>query len=162
MKRIQEGDKIPQFILPDQNGKIFDVSEYTGRQKLVLFFYPLDNSIGCTKEACYFRDLSKDFSEVGAAVAGISSQSVDSHKDFAKKNHLTYPVLSDVAGKVRKQFGVPSQLFGLLPGRVTYVADMSGKIVHIFNSQSAVMKHVDEALEACRQLDKSHSTGSAS
>ena len=159
MEKIKIGDNIPYFILKDQNGNDFDISALIGRKKLVIFFYPQDGSLNCTKEACYFRDLSELFEEMGAAVIGISSQSVESHKEFAETNKLNYTLLSDPDNVVRKVFGVPVWLFGLIPGRVTYIADKTGKVVHIFNSQTDVQRHADEALKICLILKKSDSPG---
>lgn len=154
MKQLAIGDKLPEFSLPDQNGKIFNVGDLIGKKKLVIFFYPKDGSLSCTREACYFRDLNDVFEENDAAVIGISGQSVESHKEFAEDNNLNYIILSDSQNVVRKLFGVPSQLFGLIPGRVTYVADKTGKIVYIFNSQTEVQRHADEALKIILLLKK--------
>jgi thioredoxin-dependent peroxiredoxin len=152
MNPIKTGDKIPDFSLADQDGNLLKISDYFGKKKLVIFFYPQDGSLNCTKEACYFRDLSDIFDEADAVVIGISSQSVESHKDFAEKNHLRYTLLSDNKNAVRKLFGVPGKVFGLIPGRVTYVADRSGKVVYIFDSQTETQRHVDEALKICLLL----------
>ena len=154
MKKIQIGDTIPSFALKDQNGNEFDISSLLGRKKLVIFFYPQDGSLNCTREACYFRDLSDVFEEADATVIGISSQSVESHKEFAEKNRLKYTLLSDDRNIVRKLFGVPGRVFGFIPGRVTYVADRSGKVVYIFDSQTETQRHADEALKICLILKK--------
>jgi peroxiredoxin Q/BCP len=154
MKKIQIGDMIPAFSLKDQDGNDFDISSFLGRKKLVIFFYPQDGSLNCTREACYFRDLSDVFDEADAVIIGISSQSVESHKEFAEKNSLKYTLLSDKGNVVRKLFGVPGKVFGLIPGRVTYVADRSGKVVYIFDSQTEVQRHADEALKICLLLKK--------
>jgi len=153
MKQLKINDHIPSFQLHDQDGNLFNSPDYTGKRKMVIFFYPKDDSPGCTKEACYFRDLYEVFKEADAVVIGISGQSVESHKKFALKHRLTYTLLSDMGNKVRRAFGVPSDLFGLLPGRVTYVADRQGRIVHIFNSQTQTEKHVDEALKILKELN---------
>jgi peroxiredoxin Q/BCP len=145
---------VPSFSLPDQNGNIFDISTFLGKKKMVIFFYPRDGSLNCTREACYFRDLSDVFNEADAVVIGISAQSAESHKEFAQKNRLNYTLLSDTGNTVRKLFGVPSRVLGLIPGRVTYVADRSGKVVYIFESQSEVQRHVDEALKIVLLLKK--------
>ena len=154
MNKIKIGDKIPSFTLKDQNANDFDISSLLGRKKLVIFFYPKDGSLSCTREACYFRDLSDVFEEADAVVIGISSQSVESHKEFADKNQLRYTLLSDGEEKVRKLFGVTGRVFGLIPGRVTYVADRSGKVVYIFDSQTEIQRHADEALKICLLLRK--------
>lgn len=157
MKSIKIGDIIPPFSLPDQNGNLFDISIYLGKRKLVIFFYPQDGSLNCTKEACYFRDMSEVFEEAGAVIVGISGQSVESHKNFSEKNRLNYTILSDTENFVRKLFGVPTRIFGFIPGRVTYVADKSGKVVYIFDSQTETQRHVDEALKICLVLKKTDS-----
>ena len=148
------GDKIPEFALPDQNGETFDVTDYLGKKKLVIFFYPKDGSLNCTREACYFRDIRDLFEEAGAEVIGISEQSVESHYDFARSNNLNYRILSDTNNYVRKLFGVPSKAFGLIPGRVTYVVNLKGEIVNIFDSQTKTQMHVDEALRIVLVLKK--------
>jgi thioredoxin-dependent peroxiredoxin len=154
MKPIQIGDMIPEFSLQNQDGNMFDISTVLGKKKLVVFFYPQDGSLNCTREACYFRDLSDVFDEAGAIVIGISSQSVESHKEFAEINRLKYTLLSDTGNIVRKLFGVPSKVFGLIPGRVTYIADRTGKVVYIFDSQTETQRHADEALKICVLLKR--------
>ena len=152
MKKLEIGDKLPVFSLQDQNGQLFDSRSLLGKKNLVLFFYPKDDTPGCTKEACSFRDQFEVFKDVNAEVIGISGQSVESHKKFAEKHRLTYPLLTDTGNKLRKQFGVPTNLFGLLPGRVTYITNKEGEIIHIFNSQMQAEKHVDEALRLLKSL----------
>ena len=154
MNKVHIGDKIPSFTLKDQNGNDFDISSLLGRKKLVIFFYPQDGSLNCTREACYFRDLSDVFEEADAIVIGISSQSVESHKEFAETNRFKYTLLSDNKNIIRKLFGVPGRVFGLVPGRVTYVADRSGKVVYIFDSQTETQRHADEALRICLLLKR--------
>jgi peroxiredoxin Q/BCP len=154
MKPIKIGDYIPDFTLKDQDGNLVKISNYLGKKKLVIFFYPQDGSLNCTREACYFRDLSDVFEEADAIVIGISGQSVESHKEFAEKNRLKFTLLSDNENKVRKLFGVPGRIFGLLPGRVTYVVDRSGKVVYVFESQTETQRHVDEALKICLLLKR--------
>jgi peroxiredoxin Q/BCP len=154
MKPIKVGDIIPPFSLPDQDENLFDISIYLGKKKLVIFFYPQDGSLNCTREACYFRDLSEVFDEADAVLIGISGQSVESHKEFAERNRLKYTLLSDSENTVRKLFGVPGKFFGFVPGRVTYVADRSGKVVYVFDSQTQTQRHADEALKICLLLKR--------
>ena len=154
MRPVRIGDMIPDFSLRDQNGNLFDIATVRGIKKIVIFFYPMDGSLNCTREACYFRDLTDVFDEAGAVIVGISEQSVKSHQEFAQKNRLTYLILSDEGNKVRRLFGVPSKALGFIPGRVTYVSDKSGKVVYIFNSQTDVRAHVDEALKICLILKR--------
>jgi thioredoxin-dependent peroxiredoxin len=145
------GDPAPDFDLLDQDGQRFRLSELRGRKNAVVYFYPKDDTPGCTKESCTFRDRYEDFAEAGAEVIGISSDAVDSHKAFAAKHRLPFRLLADVDGQVRAAFRVPRS-GGLLPGRVTYVIDRQGVIRHAFSSQLAVTRHVDEALETLRAL----------
>ncbi len=153
MNEIKVGSTIPAFTLPDQNGKLFNINSVLGKKNMVIYFYPKDDSPGCTAQACAFRDQFEVFSEADAVIIGISSQSVKSHKAFAEKHRLSFTLLSDEGSKIRKQFGVPTNLLGLLPGRVTYVADKSGKVIYTFNSQLQTEKHVDEALRILKKLE---------
>ena len=151
MPEIKVGDRVPRFKLPNQDGKIIDIGKFTGKP-LVIYFYPKDDTPGCTKEACTFRDNYHLFVQAGATVFGISGDTVSSHKKFKAKYRLPFDLLSDVDNKVRKMFGVPSDLFGLIPGRVTYVIDRKGVIRLIFNSQLNAAKHVEKALEIIKKL----------
>ena len=150
---IKIGDNIPAIVLKDQNGDLFDLKAETAGKSVVLFFYPKDDSPGCTAQACSFRDQFQDFADANAVVIGISGQSVESHKKFAEKHRLTYTLLSDEGNKIRKQFGVPTNFFGLLPGRVTYIIDKTGKVVYIFNSQTQVNQHVEKTLSILKDLN---------
>ncbi len=152
MNEIKIGSSIPAFILPDQNGNLFDISSVLGKKNLVIYFYPKDDSPGCTAQACSFRDQYEVFKEADALIIGISGQSVESHKEFAEKHRLTFTLLSDEGNKIRKQFGVPTNLLGFLPGRVTYIADKTGKVIYLFNSQMQSTKHVDEALRILKKM----------
>jgi peroxiredoxin Q/BCP len=151
MNEIKIGSPIPSFTLPDQNGELFDINTVLGKKNLVIYFYPKDDTPGCTAQACSFRDQFEVFTEADAVIIGISGQSVESHKEFALKHRLTFTLLSDEGNNIRKQFGVPTNFLGLLPGRVTYVADKTGKVIYIFNSQTQATKHVDEALRILKQ-----------
>jgi len=151
MNKIKIGSSIPTFSLPDQNGNLFDINSVVGKKNLVIYFYPKDDTPGCTKEACSFRDQFEVFTNADAVIIGISGQSVESHKKFAEKYRLRFTLLSDDENKIRKRFGVPTNFLGLLPGRVTYVADKTGKVIYIFNSQTQASKHVDEALRILKE-----------
>lgn len=146
------GDLCPHFELTDQRGKLFNSSDWIGKKKLVIFFYPKDETPGCTKEACTFRDRHEEFLEFDCQVIGISSDSVDSHKQFATKYNFNFVLLADTDKKIRKLFGVPGSLFGLLPGRVTYIIDLNGKIRGIHNSQLNPVSHIEEALDFIKQM----------
>ncbi len=146
------GDLCPHFELIDQHGKSFNSSDWIGKKKLVIFFYPKDETPGCTKEACTFRDRHEEFLEFDCQVIGISSDSVNSHKQFATKHNFNFVLLADTDKKIRKLFGVPGNLFGLLPGRVTYIIDLNGKIRGIHNSQLNPVSHIEEALDLIKQM----------
>ncbi|MHC1703819.1 MAG: peroxiredoxin [Tenuifilaceae bacterium] len=152
MKKIEVGTNVPSFSLKDQNGNQFDINSVLGKKNLVIYFYPKDDSPGCTKEACYFRDQFEVFNDADALIIGISGQSVESHKKFAEKYRLSYTLLSDEGNKIRNLFGVPTNFFGLLPGRVTYIVDKTGKVIYIFDSQIQATQHVDEALKILKEL----------
>ncbi|HEX4207559.1 MAG TPA: peroxiredoxin [Ktedonobacteraceae bacterium] len=144
-KKVQVGDAAPDFALPRQGGDIVALHDFVGKSSVVLYFYPKDNTPGCTSEACAFRDSYEIFKEQGAEVIGISSDSAKSHQQFAQQYRLPFILLSDENGAVRKRYGVPTTL-GLLPGRVTYVIDQQGIVRHIFSSQFTPDKHITEAL----------------
>lgn len=155
MSELRVGDKITPFTLPDQDGKPFRSEDALAKGPLVLFFYPKDGSPGCTVEACSFRDASGEFLEAGATVVGVSSDDSASHRRFADKHNLPYSLLADEGGALRKQFGVPKSMLGLLDGRVTYVIDPSGVLRHKFDAMVRVNKHVEEALATVRSLKSS-------
>jgi peroxiredoxin Q/BCP len=142
---LSVGSKAPEFTLNDQDGKPVSLADFRGQKSVVVYFYPKDDTPGCTAEACSFRDQFTEFSDAGAEVIGISSDSEASHKKFADKHKLPFTLLSDRGGKVRTAFGVPAT-FGLLPGRVTFVIDKEGVVRHAFNSQINATKHVAESL----------------
>ena len=146
------GDKAPDFELTNQLGSKIRLSDLIMSRNVVLFFYPKDDSPGCTREACAFRDSYEVFKEAGAEVVGISSDSEDSHQHFADKHNLPYTLLSDKGGTVRKLYGVPKTL-GILPGRVTYIIDKQGVVCHIFNSQLNFERHIEEALSILKSTD---------
>jgi thioredoxin-dependent peroxiredoxin len=149
---VKVGDHAPDFTLPSQMGDSVTLSEYFGKKNIVLYFYPKDETAGCTKEACAFRDSYTVFTELGAEVLGVSGQSVASHKSFATHYGLPFLLLADVGDKVRKLYGVPSTM-SIIPGRVTYIIDKRGVVRHIFNSQTQPEKHIQEATEALEKLN---------
>ncbi len=150
---VNVGDKAPDFTLPSQMGDNVTLSEFIGKKNIVLYFYPKDETPGCTAEACSFRDSYNELTSLGAEVLGVSGQSVESHKSFATHYGLPFILLSDEDKKVRKLYGVPSTI-GLLPGRVTYIIDKKGVVRHIFNSQTQTRQHVEEAKATLQELEK--------
>ncbi len=152
MEKLVIGSTLPSFELKDQHSELFSIKSVLGKKNLVIYFYPKDDSPGCTKQACSFRDQFAVFAAADAVVIGINAQSVKSHLEFAEKHRLNYTLLSDKDNKVRKLFGVPADLFGLIPGRVTYVINKKGKVVYLFNSQTQAEKHVDDALRILKEM----------
>lgn len=148
---LKIGDKIPNFKAKDSNGNDFDSQTLVGIKPLVIYFYPKDNTPGCTAQACGFRDQYEDFKDLGADVIGISSDSIASHQEFTKHYKLPFILLSDPDQKIRKLFGVHSRIFGLLPGRVTYIIDKNGVVQMIFDSMLAT-KHIAKALETIKKI----------
>ncbi|WP_398335854.1 peroxiredoxin [Vulcanococcus sp.] len=147
---LSSGDRAPQIALTDQNG-VERRSDQLAGKALVLFFYPKDDTPGCTMEACAFRDSYADLQALGAEVWGVSGDDAGSHQRFASRHNLPYPLLVDRGNQLRRAFGVPAVL-GLLPGRVTYVIDADGLIRHVFNNLLDGPAHRREALEALRRL----------
>jgi peroxiredoxin Q/BCP len=143
---LREGDSVPLFTLPDAKGNQFSIKELIGKKPFVIYFYPKNNTPGCTKEACDFRDKYEDFKNIGAEVVGISADSSKSHSNFQNKYQLPFILLSDKNNQVRKKFKIKNSLL-LLPGRETYVIDEKGKIIMVFNSINA-SEHMKRALLA--------------
>ncbi len=145
------GDQLPNLTLADQDNKQVRLHDFIGKHPMVIYFYPKDETPGCIREACSFRDQYDDFAEIGAQVLGISHDSVSSHKRFATKYRLNFQLLSDRDKTAEKAFGVPRRLMGLLPGRVTYIFDINGYLIHEFNSSWQPTKHIKEAIEALKK-----------
>ncbi|GAB4215074.1 MAG: peroxiredoxin [Synechococcales cyanobacterium] len=148
---LQVGDLAPDFTLPNQNGIPVSLSQFRGQKAVVLFFYPKDDSPGCTAEACAFRDSYGVFQDSGAEVIGISGDSVTDHAGFANRYQFPFLLLSDTNNQVRLRYGVPPTLW-VIPGRVTYVIDTQGIIRHIFDSQFDFRAHVQQSLTILQQL----------
>lgn len=146
MTKISVGDRAPDFSATAQTGSTIHLSDFLGKQAVVLFFYPKDGTPICTKEACAFRDSYRQFVDAGAEVIGVSSDSAERHRNFTRQHDLPFPLISDADGSLRTAFGVPRAL-GLLPGRVTFVIDREGIVRLIFSAQFAAEKHVRQALK---------------
>lgn len=149
---LKIGDKLPNFKAKDTNGTLFDSQDYIGKQPLVIYFYPKDDTKVCTQQACSFRDSYQDFKDLGAEVIGISSDTIQSHIKFKSKFDLPFILLSDSDKRLRKLFGVEND-FLFIPGRQTFVADSDGIIKMIFNSMSGTI-HIDKALKSLKKLTK--------
>jgi len=155
--RVEAGDAAPEFTLRSQSGQTVTLAGLLGKNEVVLYFYPKDNTPGCTAEAKAFRDHYEAFTDLGVEVVGVSSDSVESHRDFSAKCDLPFTILSDEGGRVRKLYGVPSSM-GILPGRVTYVIDSEGIVRHVFNSQMNPARHVEEAMKVIEAIRKERMT----
>jgi peroxiredoxin Q/BCP len=148
---IRVGDRAPDFTLPAADGRSVSLADFRGKKVVVLFFYPKDETPGCTREACEFRDSYDQFAEAGAEVIGVSDDDAASHQKFASKYKLPMTLLSDAGGRVRETYGVKS-LFGLISDRVTFVIDREGVVRHNFAARLRFAKHVEEALEVVGTL----------
>ena len=147
--QLKAGQKAPAFSLPNQDGNLVSLSQFKGK-KVVLYFYPKDDTPGCTKESCAFRDGMDEIRESGAVVLGVSGDSVDSHKKFAKKFNLNFPLLSDERKTVLQEYGVwkEKSLYGrkfMGIERTTFIIDEQGKIDDIFQKVK-VDRHLEEVL----------------
>ncbi|MCB2410276.1 peroxiredoxin [Hymenobacter lucidus] len=149
---LQVGDQAPDFTLKTTTGDTFRLSEQLRQRSIVLYFYPKDDTPGCTAQACSFRDQYEDFQDLGAEVVGISSDTETSHQKFSQKHRLPFPLLADVGARVRRLYEVPRALLGILPGRVTFVIDKNGVIQYIFNSMNAAADHVSNTKEVLQGL----------
>ena len=148
---LKAGDRAPEINVKDHLGNIR--SNKNLDNPLVVYFYPKDDTPGCTAEACSFRDNYNLFKVLGAEVWGISGDSQVSHINFAERNDLPFPLLIDEDNKLRKAFGVPN-FMGLIPGRVTYIIDSQGTIRCIFNNLLNGPAHVESALRALEEISK--------
>ncbi|RXR20373.1 peroxiredoxin [Flavobacterium amnicola] len=148
---LKIGDRLPLFGAKDQNGNDFYIQSVLEKKVLVIYFYPKDDTPGCTKQACFLRDQYEEFKAIGAEVIGISGDSVPAHKKFASKYDLPFILLSDADKSLRKLFGVKSNMMGLLPGRVTYVVDKKGIIQMVFDDMNAT-NHLDKTVEKVKSL----------
>jgi peroxiredoxin Q/BCP len=158
---IAVGQRAPDFTLPAGDGRTVSLADFRGKKVVVLFFYPKDETPGCTREACEFRDSFDRFGDAGAEVIGVSDDDVESHKKFAANHRLPMTLLSDLGGKVREKFGVKA-LLGIMPDRVTFVVDREGIVRHVFAARLRFGKHVDEALGVVKTLASSATGTSAS
>jgi peroxiredoxin Q/BCP len=147
MPKVRAGDPAPEFEATSAGGPV-RLADHRGKW-VVLYFYPADDTPGCTAEACSFRDAYEDFTDAGAEVIGVSSDSVASHEKFAAKHGLPFTLVSDEGGALRSTYGVGKSL-GLFPGRVTYVIDPDGVVRDVFNSQLRFSEHQQRALRTIK------------
>jgi len=150
---LKLGDVVPNFTAQTTDGSLFDSKDYIGKKPLVIYFYPKDDTSVCTAQACSFRDQYEDFKSFGAEVIGVSSDSIQSHQKFAAQYRLPFILLSDSKKQLRKLFGVPNDLLGLIPGRVTYVLNEKGEVQLIFNNMSGPI-HIKKALACIKKMSE--------
>jgi thioredoxin-dependent peroxiredoxin len=150
--KITVGDQAPDFTLATQSGKPVSLHDFRNEKAVVLYFYPKDDTTGCTAEACAFRDSYEVFKDAGAEVIGVSSDSEASHQHFAGKHSLPFILASDPKGVTRKLYGVANTL-GIIPGRVTYIIDKQGIVRHVFSSQFSLEKHITESIKTIQLLN---------
>lgn len=145
------GDPAPDFELPSQSGEPVRLSDFRGARVVVLYFYPKDNTPGCTAEACSFRDNYEVFTDAGAEVIGVSSDSIGSHEAFSSHYRLPFLLVTDADGELRRGYGVRNRM-GVLPARVTFVIDREGIVRHVFSSMTNIDGHVSDALRVVKEL----------
>lgn len=152
---LNVGDKCPDFETVTDNGEKFKISDHLGKTNIVLYFYPKDNTPGCTAEACSFRDNWNRVSEFDVEVYGVSSDSQLSHSGFKEKHKLPFTLLTDETKKIRQLFGATSLL---IPPRITFVIDKKGLIRHVYNSQIKPGNHVEEVISALKVIKADQSS----
>ena len=156
MAQLKEGMKAPDFLLPSNSGKRVSLKDFKNKERVVLYFYPKDDTPGCTKEACGFRDQQKNFRSQNAVVLGVSPDSVDSHNRFIEKFKLPFVLLSDESKEMLQKYSVwkEKSLYGrkyMGVERTTLIIDKTGKIYKIFKKVK-VEGHVEEVVEALKTL----------
>jgi peroxiredoxin Q/BCP len=152
VSKVQVGDLAPDFSLPDPSNNLVHFADLVKQNIVVLYFYPKDFSMGCTAEACTFRDNYEAFQQAGVTVVGLSSDSVESHQAFVQRHHLPFLLLSDVDGSVQKTYGVQGLFADFFPGRITYIIDRRGIVRNVFSSRVNMRAHVSSALKIVKSL----------
>ena len=151
---IAEGERAPDFSGTTADGKTIALADFRGTRPLILYFYPKDNTPGCTKEACSFRDNAGEIAAAGGAIVGVSMDSQDAHRKFIADHQLNFPLISDRDATICKAFGVArlGGFLGIPPRRVTFVIDRDGVVRRVIQSEFGIAKHIDEALATLRAL----------
>ena len=147
---MKQGDTVDDFTLTDDTGAERSLSGLLDEGPVVLFFYPLAGSTGCTRESCHFRDLAKEFAAVGAHRVGISSDSPDRQRAWSEKNTFDFPLLSDPDGAVATQFGVRRRFGPLRTRRRTFVIDTDRTVLAVVGNELNMNVHADRALEVLK------------
>lgn len=149
---IREGERAPDFSAPTADGTTLSLADFRGKKPLILYFYPRDNTPGCTKEACSFRDHAGEIADAGAAIVGVSMDSQDAHRKFIADFRLNFPLVSDREATICKAYGVARLGGWFPPKRVTFVIDREGVVRRVIQSEFGIAKHIDDALETLRTL----------
>jgi thioredoxin-dependent peroxiredoxin len=152
LRPLKKGTQAPDFTLPDQHGHPFTLSKALATHAVVLYFYPKDETFGCTIESCAFRDAYEAFVEAGAVVVGISTDSIASHQQFIQHHQLPFTLLSDPDKTVHLLYGVDKGAFGLIKARVTFVIDKKSIIQKTFDSLIDFKGHVSASLKVLKEL----------
>ena len=152
--KVEVGDKAPDFVRTDQDGNPVHLADRLSKKIVVLFFYPADNSAGCTREACAFRDSHEDFQDAGADVIGISGGTTEGKQKFIRNNRLPFTLVNDADGAVQEMYGIGKAGFTLFPPRITFVIDRERVIRHKFESRINMDAHAKEALSIVQALVK--------
>lgn len=148
--KIKQGHTAPSFEGPTSDGSKLALKDFLGRKNVVLYFYPKDDTPGCTKEACSFRDNLQSVREMGAEIIGVSLDSIESHRRFSTKYNLPFPLISDEKKKIAKAYGALRDT-GTSTNRVTFIIDKKGKVAKVFPKVD-VTKHTDEVVAALKEL----------
>ena len=144
--KLKEGVRFPDFSLLDDQAKEFRLNRDVNTKYTVLYFYPKDETPGCTKQACFFRDSYNEFKEYDCEIIGISSDRQISHERFKSNHNLPFKLLSDVKGKLRKKLELPKDFLGLSPGRITFLINSELEILFIFRSSLNMESHISSVL----------------
>jgi peroxiredoxin Q/BCP len=144
--QIKVGDKFPDFKLNDENSDEFSLYKNNSKNYLVLYFYPKDETPGCTKQACYFKDFYEEFITLNCEIIGISSDDEKSHTSFKTNYNLPFKLLSDKNSKLRKELNLPKDFLGLSPGRITFLLNNNNEVLFIHRSSLKMRSHIDEVL----------------
>lgn len=147
---LKAGDRAPAFSGPASDGLTLSLRDFKDRKSLVLYFYPMDNTPGCTREARAFRDAASRFEKHGAAIIGVSTQSIESHKRFVANNELPFPLIADAGGKIAGAYGVLKEN-GKTAERATFLIDRKGKVRRVWPKVS-ITGHTDEIVSAIEEL----------
>ena len=149
---LKIGTKFPDFSLLDDEHNLFSLKKNFTNKFLLIYFYPKNDTPGCTKQACYFRDYKLEFEKYNCDIIGISSDHTKSHQKFRAKYYLPFKLLSDQDSKLRKKLKLPKDFFGLTPSRITFVINSKFEILFIFRSSLNMKSHISSGLKFLRRI----------